>query len=585
MKVRTGLKAWVACVGLLWLSSTYAAESEESPVKVTVSGASTALADNIKAYLPPRRKLDCNSSRNEVQRYLDASQDKLVEASEALGYFSANFDLTTVQQSGCWVLNIVVQPGPPVLVEQSNINLSGEGQNFFAFRKVVNDYPYDPGDVFVSQGYEDFKGSLTRVSSRYGFFDADFKEHQVLVNPEERSAVINLEYETGERYKLGKVDVEQDVLADRYLQRYVRLDEGDYYDSTKLIEQQRLLEGSGYYQGVEINTQYNAAEDGQVPVSINTIRRERYSYLANLGYGTDTEFRVQAQGEAHWVNEKGHKAEAGLLFSSKEAELKASYKVPLWQPEHEYASLSGGWSSSDNDDIKSNALDVEFSYNRRNDAGWSQTAFIKYLNEETEVDGQEPSRAQLTLVGARVSKTEADDNLFPTRGWRAQAELQGSYDRFLSDQSLLQGSLLARYLYTLANEGKVIVQGNVGATLIDEFEVMPKSLRFFAGGQNSVRGYSFESIGEADADGKIIGGQNLLTASLEYEHPIREKFGAAVFVDAGSAFDDWGNLKTQVGVGVGARYKSPVGPIRVDLAVPEDDFSDVHLYFSLGPDL
>lgn len=585
MKVRVGLKCWVGCIGLLLLNSTYAAESEESPVKVTVSGASAELADNIKAYLPPRRKLDCTSARDEVRRYLDASQDKLVEAAEALGYFSATFDLTTVQQNGCWVLNIVVQPGAPVLVEQSNINLTGEGQNFFAFKNAMNDYPYDPGDVFVSQGYEDFKGSLTRVSSRYGFFDADFKEHQVLVNPEERNAIINLGYETGERYQLGEVDVEQDVLADRYLQRYIRLEEGDYYDSTKLIEQQRFLEGSGYYQGVEINTQYNEAQDGQVPVSINTIRRKRYSYLANLGYGTDTEFRIQAQGEAHWVNKKGHKAEAGLLFSSKEAEIKASYKVPLWQPEHEYASLSGGWSSSNNDDIKSNALKLEFSYNRRNDADWSQTAFVKYLNEETEVTGQEPTRAQLTLVGARVSKTESDDNLFPTRGWRLQAEVQGSYDSFLSDQSLLQGSVLARYLYTLANEGKVIVQGNAGATLIDEFEVMPKSLRFFAGGQSSVRGYSFESIGEADADGKIIGGKNLLTASLEYEHPIREKFGGAVFVDAGSAFDDWGNLRTKVGAGVGARYKSPVGPIRVDLAVPEDDFSDVHLYFSLGPDL
>ncbi len=559
--------------------------AKPSTVKMIVSGAPPTLAENLQVYLPDRRKLGCNSPREAVQRFIDASQSKLIEATEAMGFFNAKLDMEPVRQGACWVLSLKVQTGLPVRVEQSNVKLVGEGQSFFAFRNVLDEYPYNPGDVFISQGYEDFKKGLTRVATRYGFFDAKFKQRQVQVNVDEHTAVVNVDYDTGVRYRLGEVNVQQEVLKDRFLKRYIRLHSGDYYDSTKLLEQQRILEGSGYYKDVEINTRYRDAKDGQVPLAITAITRKRYSYLANLGYATDTGVRIKGQAEAHWVNKRGHKMESGFLYSKPEAEIKASYKVPLWKPEKEYASLSGGWRSSDNDDIKSDALNLEFSYNRRNDSDWGQTAFIKYLNEKTQVKGQAANRAQQTLIGARLSKTKSDDPLFPTQGWRLQAELQGSHESLLSDQTLLQGSLSGRYLYTLDNKGKVLVQGNVGATWIDAFDNMPKSLRFFAGGQNSVRGYDFESIGEEDAGGNIIGGKNLLTAGLEYERPVWEKISAAAFVDAGSAFDDWGNPRTKVGVGVGARYRSPVGPIRVDLAVPTEDSSDVHFYFGLGPDL
>ncbi|MEZ5449675.1 MAG: BamA/TamA family outer membrane protein [Thiolinea sp.] len=155
----------------------------------------------------------------------------------------------------------------------------------------------------------------------------------------------------------------------------------------------------------------------------------------------------------------------------------------------------------------------------------------------------------------------------------------------LSDVSLLQASVDGKYLYTFDHKGKILLRGEFGASWTNEFDVLPKSLRFFAGGQSSVRGYNFESIGEKDADGNVIGGRNRLVASAEYEYPIREKISLAAFVDAGSAFDEWSNYGFSVGVGVGARYKSPLGPVRVDFAVPQDDPGDLHFYFSLGPDL
>nr|CAA6828170.1 MAG: Outer membrane protein assembly factor YaeT precursor [uncultured Thiotrichaceae bacterium] len=586
--------SYLSVVMLAGSSGLYAADKEEadalinldtSPVEVEVTGAPDELADNLKAYLPSLATLVCDSDKERVERFIDASDEKLIEGAEAMGYFDSRFKMTPVRNGGCWQLNIAVEPGTPVRIDQQTIDLVGEGGDLGAFKDVVTDKPYQQGDIFVNSHYEDFKSSLDKTANKLGFFDAEYLKRRVLVNVDTHKADIELEYKTGQRYKFGEVGVTQDVLSDRFMERYLRVEEGQTYDSDVLLEQRRLLESSGYYKDVEVRTQFDAAENAQVPVEITATRRDRYSYTATLGYATDTDFRFETGMEAHWVNHRGHKLTGKLRLAQKDPALGFVYKVPLWDPENEYASFAFDWALSDNDDIKGEKLELELNYNRQNDSGWKQTAFVTFLDEKTQVDGSPEVHSQLTLPGARVSKTERDDALFPTKGWRVRAEVQGSYEGILSDVSLLQGSIEGKYLYTFDHKGKVIARGSLGSSWTDEFSALPKSLRFFAGGQSSVRGYDFESIGETDADGNVIGGKHLIVASGEYEYPVAEKISLAAFVDAGASFDEWNDYGFGVGYGVGARYKSPLGPIRFDLAVPDDDPSDLHFYFSLGPDL
>ncbi len=594
MTVRGGIWmcAWLLrLLGLLSLlvTSPLMAEDDpvnESPVKVNVSGANDeVLADNLKAFLPSLRNLKCDSPEERVERFIDASQSKLTEGAEAVGYFSASFKMTSARTSNCWVLNIAVEPGLPVRVAESNIRVSGDGESLPAFRKVAANLPYTSGEVLVTQKYEDFKANLTHAASRLGFFDAKFEEREVRVNVDTREAVINLHFVTGSRYQVGTINVEQDVLDDKHLNRYVRLVPGQPYDSEQILKQQRVLEASGYYSDVQISSRFQEAENSQVPVAINATRRKRYTYSANIGYATDTDIRIEGGMEAHWVNNKGHSLDTKLRLSQKDPGVVLNYKVPLWNPEHEYASLSTGWNKSDNDDIKSEALNLELNYNRLNSNNWKQTAFVNFVDEKTQVNSDPSTRTQLTLLGARVSKTKSDDALKPTEGWRLQAQVQGAYQGVLSDQSLLQGDVNAKYLYTFENKDKMLLRGELGTTFIDDLSAMPKSLRFFTGGQTSVRGYDFESLGEMDDEGNVIGGKHLLVSSIEYEHPVADKISAAIFVDAGSAFDQWNDYAVSIGAGIGARYQSPLGPIRVDFAVPKEDSSDIHFYFSLGPDL
>lgn len=578
------------------------AAEEELPVKVrSIQGASGELAKNLRAYMPSTRRLQCDSPRSRVDLLVESAEEKLHEGAEAVGYYDARFQVTPARQGDCWVLDVTVQPGQPVKVIAVNVRITREGEPLEArdldeaqeLKELLilrGRKPYRQGDVLVHQPYEDYKSSLNRAANNLGFFDAEYQAREILVNKQRREATVNLHFELNERYRIGKVAVEQDVLAPKYLQRYLKVEEGKPYNVADLLRQQRVLDGSSYYRDVRVRGLYEQADDGQIPVNISAERRKRYTYTGQFGYGTDTGFRTEASMDIHWVNDKGHKLTTRGQLGQEEQSVEATYKVPLWTPESEYTSLSGGWQHTDNDDIESEAFKLGLEYHRVNRADWQQTLFISYLDETTQVEGEPETHSQLTLLGARVEKTERDDLLFPTKGWQLTAGLQGAHDALLSDQTLLRGELLGKHLTTFEQDkgrrSKLILRGSAGALMTDDFNEVPKSLRFFAGGQNSVRGYDFESLGETDSDGDVIGGKYLLTAGVEYEHPTSvDNLGAAVFVDTGNAFNDTDGLNLETGFGVGVRYKSPLGPIRADLASPVDDPGDIHFYFSLGPDL
>lgn len=556
-----------------------------SPVDINITGAPKELSENIEAFLPSLRTIECSSTQSRIDRYIEASEEKLQEGAEALGYFESQSTMTAGRKGNCWVLDVKVKPGKVVRVGKVSIDLLGEGLEEKTFQKLLTSLPYKTGDVLISQDYDDYKSKLKRTANGLGFFDAELITHQILVNLKTHTADVTLVFQTGERYKIGAVTVDQELLADKYISRFIKIREGEEFNSAELIKQQRILENSGYYKTVQVTSDYQKATNKIIPVGIKATKRKRYTYKGALGFATDDGAYLETSMDTHWINDKGHQLNLTGRLSQNDPAAGLNYKVPLWNPEHEFASFSLGWERSDNDDIRGTAFKVGFDYHRRNKADWEQIASISYLNEETQVDGEDATRSQLTLLGLNARKTKRNHSLFPTKGWRLDVGIKGAAENVLSDQTLLQGQIKAKGLHTFDNKGKIIGQTNIGYTLVGDFDEMPKSLRFFAGGQNSVRGYSFESLGETDADGDVLGGKQLLTASIEYEYPVYDNISAAAFIDTGNAFEDWDDYTLKYGYGVGARYKSPLGPIRVDFAVPHEDTSDIHFYFSLGPDL
>jgi len=149
----------------------------------------------------------------------------------------------------------------------------------------------------------------------------------------------------------------------------------------------------------------------------------------------------------------------------------------------------------------------------------------------------------------------------------------------------VQATALGKWIWSLPRGQRILIRTQLGATAEREFEELPASVRFFAGGDNSVRGYSFEELGPVDADGNVIGGSSLATGSFEFEQPLRARWSMAFFVDSGNAFER-SEMDAKTSVGLGGRWQSPLGPIRIDLALPlEDDHDDWRVHITLGPDL
>jgi translocation and assembly module TamA len=173
--------------------------------------------------------------------------------------------------------------------------------------------------------------------------------------------------------------------------------------------------------------------------------------------------------------------------------------------------------------------------------------------------------------------------VYPRDGLRWSLDLLGSVSPDASP--FAQALSETRWVHPAGGRGRWILRQQTGATLADQLSDLPLSKRFFAGGDNSVRGYAFQELGSRNAEGEVQGGRYLVTASAEFEQMLWRQWGAALFVDTGDAFDDSAlDLKTAAGLGL--RWRSPVGLLRLDVAQPVNDpEADWRLHLSLGSEL
>jgi translocation and assembly module TamA len=189
------------------------------------------------------------------------------------------------------------------------------------------------------------------------------------------------------------------------------------------------------------------------------------------------------------------------------------------------------------------------------------------------------------MPGIGWRRTRADNEIRPQRGSRLSFEVRAAADQLGSDTSFLQAIAGGKWVWSLPSAARILVRAELGLTEERAFADLPPSVRFFAGGDNSVRGYDFEALGPTDADGKVVGGSSLVVGSIEYERPLVGRWALALFVDSGNAFAD-ANFEPRTGAGLGVRWQSPLGPIRVDVAHPFDDpTTRWRLHVTLGPDL
>jgi translocation and assembly module TamA len=548
---------------------------------IQIQGVSGELLENLRASLPLANE-SCEAPRWRIERLFKRTPGALEEAARALGYYRIQTDPQLSFGEGCWKASFVIAPGQPTLLQAVAIRIEGDAQQDPEFKKLIQETGLRVGAQLHHGDYEKLKDQIETLAAERGYFDGTFKKRLIKVDPETYSASISLHYDSGERYRIGLLDLQQQTYDPKLLERYLKIKPGDYYDATGLNALHRALADSGYFQQVVIRQDFNNAADGKIDVQVQLKPRKRTAYTIGIGAATDTGPRVKASYERRRVNRHGHRVLSQLMLSRVDSSLGFEYIIPTNRPHIDQISFNIGYQELDTDTSESTIGKIGLrSIGQRN--GWTESIFLDWVTEDS-VIGDETVTSELLVPGISWSKTVADNRLRPRKGHHLSLTVQGAEKALFSDSSFVQMQASAKWIQPLYS-GRLLLRAQTGLSLVKDFSELPATYRFFAGGDQSVRGYEYESLGPLDSDGSVVGGQHLLTASVEYEHPIVDNWSAAVFVDAGNAFDDW-DITLKYSVGTGIRWQSPIGPIRLDIAVPDDqDQDDFRLHFSMGSDL
>jgi translocation and assembly module TamA len=550
---------------------------------VELTGVEGPVAANVRAYLTIDDR-PCDADPRIVRQEFRGVDAQVRSALEAFGFYAASLETSLELGADCWTAKIDVRPGEPVLVRTLDVELAGAATEDPPFAAAIAGSGLAVGKPLEHAAYEQLKTRLLDLARDRGYARAALSESRIDVYPEERAADIALHFDSGPRYDFGAIMLRQDVLRDDLVQGFLDFRPGQPYRSRVLNDAYVALTNSGYFDIVDIRPlpPNDEAQTIDVEVALTPSRRRQISY--GVGFSTDTGPRIRFSRTNRRFNDRGHQLSVNAEISPVVSEFNANYRYPFGDPRYEWMSFDGGVKRQETDTSYSKSLEFGARRVRERVGGWSRTLMLGLLVEDFEVADQ-AGTSRLLMPGTLWSRVRGDNALRPANGWRIEFELRGAADNLGSDTTFVQNVSSGKWIKSLESKARLIASAKLGLTAVDNFDDLPPSVRFFAGGDNSIRGYDFQSLGPTDDAGKVIGGRGLALASFEYEHPIRNRWSFATFVDAGNAFNQR-DFDVKVGAGIGARWQSPLGPIRIDVGFPvnETDHSP-RLHITLGPDL
>ncbi|MCU7948103.1 MAG: autotransporter assembly complex protein TamA [Candidatus Thiodiazotropha sp. (ex Cardiolucina cf. quadrata)] len=567
---------------LFWLLIPFSVQGLEVIVKV--EGLESRLEDNVLAYLSVEREKKRDALNEARLRLLhDKAEGEIHTALQPFGYFKPTITSSIIHTEQGFKLSYQVQPGTPVKLAEVDFQILGEGADDPLVGKV---FPLAPGDVLDQTLYEQAKQVQLANTIERGYLDARYTQHQLEVDLQSYTASISLHLDSGMRLRFGEVRMNQDVMNPEFLARYVSFNTGDPFSQDALLALQGDLIDSEYFKQVEVVTRREEREGDQVPVDVNLKPNKRNRYRIGLGYSTDMGPRLTLDWKNRRRGRNGHRMRSELQISQPLSSLSSEYIIPLERPTVDYVSFGASFEHFDSDTNQGNRALLSATHSVSLERGWRRSLGLEYSYEDFKVGDQEDT-SRLLVPSVGWLRIKSDGKEFVQRGKRLEFRIEGASESLLSSTSFIQLYANSKFIYGLGEgDWRVLSRLELGATWADDLKELPPSKRFFAGGDNTVRGFGYQDLGPRDEDDDVIGGRYLTVGSLELERHISGKWSGALFVDAGNAFDPDFDSETAYGVGFGVRWRSPVGPVRFDVANGSDgDERQWRLHIIVGPEL
>ena len=548
---------------------------------VQITPKTAALKKNIEAYIGQMVKGD-EKTLNAVKRTV-LKQTRA--ASEALGYYQTKTVLRLTDDVPP-VMQVLVERGDPVRLRTVNIQVQGEAAELPAFA-IPDDKRLEVGARLDHSAYDDIKSMLQNNALRFGFFAAHFTEHDLLIDPQVGAADINLVFDSGPRYRFGEVHFSDDAKINQaLLEQLLPFKAGAPYNSAQVAKLTQNLQSTGYFADVRVDAVGTAEGPLDIPVNIKLEAIKPRTLSLGLGFSTDVGPRGRFGWERHRVNARGHKLGFDSEISKPRQNVSSWYQIPIAaKPLTDYVRFTTGYQREELVDADSRLMNLGVQWHARLPSEWLRVVSLRWEQEQYNFgSGARDGRSSFLMPGIGYSVLRSDSPIDPARGHRLQWDVRGAKEGLIADADVMHVTALARGLITLAHDHRLLGRAQIGAIGTNNYKKVPPSLRFFAGGDQSVRGYDYQTLSPRDKQGNREGGRYMFAGSVEYQYRIAESWRLATFVDQGNAFNSLSD-KMKTGAGVGIRWVSPVGPIRLDLARAFDEDKGWRVHFSMGPEL
>lgn len=544
--------------------------------RLELNGVDGAVADNIRNHLGNVEELSQQRPRLLKQKLAGAIRN----ATQALGYYETQFDY---RRDGDTLI-VTVELGPPVKWAAPDIAISGAAADLPPVRRIQRQSPIVVGAIINHKTYEELKQHLLETCQEHGFLDARFSTSELRIDVQQHIATAILHIDGGERYRFAAAQFSGSSLDRQLLEHLSPVEAGSFYSKETLSKLQRNLQDSRYFR--EMNVRTEKQPDHVLAVNVQLADAPRHQFSVGAGFGTDTGPRAKFRWERPLVTEKGHKLTTELSVSQPEQNLSFEYHIPLEKPLDKSLNFTSSWKHKVVEDTDTRLGTVGFFFSDRYRETWVANYGATYNDESYSQGSEDRKHAQYLMPGFNFTQLVVPaNNVDPLRGHKTWLDVRGSVEELGADAAFLRTNVGHKQIFNTFGTQLFIARAEIGVINTGNIDQIPSSQRFFTGGDQTVRGYGFESLAPKDANDELIGGKFLNVASVEYSVKVASQWRAAVFMDGGRAYSH-GDEPWHKSVGLGARWLSPVGQIRVDIAVPvNDEVTGWRLHIFMGPPL
>jgi translocation and assembly module TamA len=602
-------------------------------VDVDIHGVDEQLRNNVLAYLSFQRyqKGGADLTADVVDRLHNRVEREVDDALRPLGYYEPKVDSTVTDEGGNkWKVVINIDPGEPVLVAHIDVRVDGPGETDPLFTRILRHLPLHTGDRLNQALYETIKTDLQRTAATYGYVDAKMIRNELVVDPPKHTANIALEMDTGQRYRFGATTIEQRVVRESLVRRYLRYHQGEPYDLTQVLRTQFALDDAGYFASLEVQPGAPDRENLTVPIKITAKASRRHRYSVGGGYATDTGVRGTLGFEDKRINDRGHTFGVSIQAAQvTKYYVNSHYRIPIGDPALENISLNATIEQQTLADVTATTQSLGPAFTDVIDRWQTVWQVNAVRTTSTDLNGSDTDRLLVPELDiASVPKGYLGEALFEHPLF---FEIKGSDAALGSDANFLQVHLQAEKVFNIGRKWHLLLRNEIGATFASHETQLPVYYRFFAGGDNSVRGFAYNELSPYEAVNCVqnaqgvrtpnsncapglvagyikTGGKDVFTGTFEVIRDLPRSLGVAAFIDYGNALNSFkapgclagpysivngtqvqsGPVCTpfiQYSVGIGLRVRLPVMTLGIDIAQPLSINAGPRLHINFSPKL